>query len=274
MSTECYAQVRGSAIRVTGLDRCGDLPDEIQYAVSKSVVKVSIEEVADGGSDQMLRNDAGKRRLRLVRPEQTVKYVANIEFNRVDPGLLNLITGVPLVTADRVWGFGEMPFGVGPFGGSYAVGPGADGDVVGYDMKTRLVPRAFALEVWTRLQGRDCAGKWGYTVFPFLKGGRLSGFRYDRGGSVSFSVVDASTRMGNDWGDGPFLEDQDMALPVSGNTHWRNVVIGTPPPEQTDGVITFLDEIDGGSPSISTEDEIDGGTASMSTPDEIDGGAA
>lgn len=239
MSTECYAQVRGSAIRVTGLDRCGDLPDEIQYAVSKSVVKVSIEEVADGGSDQMLRNDAGKRRLRLVRPEQTVKYVANIEFNRVDPGLLNLITGVPLVTADRVWGFGEMPFGVGPFGGSYAVGPGADGDVVGYDMKTRLVPRAFALEVWTRLQGRDCAGKWGYTVFPFLKGGRLSGFRYDRGGSVSFTVADASTLRGGSWGTGPYDIDSGPLAALDWDTGFRNLIVDEAPPDQTDGVVSL-----------------------------------
>lgn len=244
METECFAQVRGSALRVTGLDRCGDLSPTIPYVVSKSVVKVAIDEVSGGGSSDMLRNAAGVPRLRLVRPEQTLKYTADIEFTRVDPGLLNLVTGVPVVTAERPWvamGFGEGPFGIGPFGGGYYIPSEGGGEpltvTAGFDMKSRLRPVAFALEVWTKLSGQGCAGKYGYTVLPFLKGGRLSGFSYTKDGLVSFKVIGASTQRGVRWGSGPFDVDTEPLSEIDWTTGWRNVTVAVPPPAQTDGVV-------------------------------------
>lgn len=246
MVTECYTQVRGSALRVTGLDACGDLIDSIPYAVSKSAVKVSVEEITESGGDNMIRDEFGRRRLRMIRPDQTIRYVASIEFTRVDPGLLNLIAGVPLVESEHPWkamGFGEGPFGVGPFGGGYYIPSGggpAETVVAGFDMTTRLRPVSFAMEVWTRLSGPGCAGKWGYTVFPFLKGGRLAGFSFARDGMVSFNLVGAATQRGSRWGSGPFEVDTAPLPAIDWTTGWRNTIVEVAPPSQTDGIQNLL----------------------------------
>ena len=41
MATKCYAQVRGSALRVTKLTNVGSVTEPIQYAVSKSAARVA-----------------------------------------------------------------------------------------------------------------------------------------------------------------------------------------------------------------------------------------
>ncbi len=284
MSTECYSLVRGSALRVTGLTKRGALPDPLVYAVSKSVVKVTIDEVSEAGANEILRNADEEKRLHLVTPTQTIRYTAAIEFLRVDPGLLSLVTGVPVVA-------------------------NAAGDLVGFDADTKIPAASFALEVWSKLASDPCrrpagfgegpAGfgegpfgempfgegslftidlpkRYGYTLFPFLKGGILTGFKFDNG-LVSFNLVKAQTRRGSDWGSGPYpveSEWQGLYEPVSRNAYWRSQIVGGLPPVETDGAVGWLDEIDGGTASMTTSDEIDGGTAWSAGSFEIDGGAA
>lgn len=255
MGTECYALVRGSAIRVTGLDRRGHLPAEatdIQYAVAKAVARVVIDEVVEPGGNDVVRNHEDERRLHLVTSDQTVGYVSTISFLRTDPGLLALMTGVPLAY-------------------------NAVGDIVGFDGKTKLPAQAFALEVWSKMVGAACADgvqRWGYTVLPFLKGGVLSGFTFANG-LVSFNLTRAATQRGAGWGAGPyFVDGWCRPEPVSGNLAFRQTLTTFAPPEPTNGVVPFLDEIDGGTASMTTPDDLDGGTAYEAGPCEIDGGAA
>ena len=102
MSTECYAMIRGSALRVTKLDSCGEVTDPVQFGVSKSVVRVTINEVVEGGGQELLRNDEDEPRLNFTKSDEMIRYTADIDFLRVDPGVLNLVTGVPVVEDVRV----------------------------------------------------------------------------------------------------------------------------------------------------------------------------
>lgn len=295
--TKCYAMVRGSAIRVTGLGPKGSIPEPIQFAVSKSVAKVQINEVTESGSDELLGSDDSDndKRLRFVRPEQTVNYNVDIDFLRVDPGVLSLITGVPLIYKGSGLGFGRRPFGDGPFGGigipdgpgfgevsfgeaSFGGSPGENSPVVGFDSDTRRPPVSFALEVWSKLAGRACDGakQYGYTVFPYLKGGRLIGFEF-KNGLVSFNIRGAQTRKGSRWAVGPYdLEGTHERLvePVSRNTLFRQTLTTAVPPTEVAGVQETWDRIIGGSASVTSDDIISGGTAASTSPWIISGGRA
>lgn len=218
MPTKCYAQVRGSVIRVTRLDSCG-VPDPGASAVvvSKRVSTVTIDEVTDDGTNIRERNFADE--LCVVDDAFTtiIGYTADVALCGVDPDLISLMTGQPVVQ-------------------------NAAGDVVGFDAKSSvdLDSFGFALEVWSRIAGAACdpSGnrQWGYTVFPFLKGGRLGGFSFENG-AVQFTISGAQTRDGNGWGVGPFDVDRDddglpspLTTPLDSNTHWRNVVVTLDPP--------------------------------------------
>lgn len=252
----CFAPVRGSALRVTALTKTGEPNDPNRYSVSTSVVKVTVNEVSVSAQNEIISNPEDERRLRFHRSAQTIRNTVDIEFLRVDPELFGLVCGVKPVYR------GEQ--------------------VVGFDSGTRDSVNSFALEVWSKLDaasqtgldtgpgfgeggfgedpfGRDSCGsrRWGYTLFPHLRGGRISGFRFANG-LVSFSLIGAQTRRVSRWGFGPYdLEGafERLVTPVSGNTSYRAFIITSPPPQQTDGVV------------ISAPDVLDNGTAAEPMPD-------
>jgi len=174
-------------------------------------------------------------------------------------------------------------------------------NVVGFDSRSKVPPVAFALEIWSKLAGVFCATRelgfgegdfggmdfgesvygapapqWGYTLFPFLKGGLMSGFAFANG-AVTFNLRRAQTRRGAGWGYGPYDINgpfERLVTPVSGNTNWRNTLVSAPPPLPTDGIASFNDIIDGGTATMTSSDVLDGGTATLTTSRVVDGGRA
>ena len=268
--TECFDPIRGSAIRVTGLTSRGRVTHPFPYAVSKSVIRVQIREVTDSGSNDITKNPDGERRLRIIRPVRLIRNLVDIEFLRCEPSLLSLIVGDVHVVSGvggDVLGFGLGGFGEGGFGEADGEGGGfgegafgemplglAEGINAGIDIATHRKPASFGLEVWSKLAGQRCADgmpKWGYTVFPHLRGGKITGIRFANG-LVSFRVEGAQTRRTGRWGVGPHdLEGlfQRLLGPVSRNTGWRMQVSSAAPPEITDGILFGIDVLDNGTPS-------------------------
>lgn len=305
MVTECFAPVRGSAIRVTGLTSKGAIPTPAEFVTSKSVATVRVSEVVTSGSTDEMKTAEDKRRLRFISAPETIRHKVDIEFLRVDPEMLRLVAGVELVYKD-VAGFGEVPFGVALFGSEA-------GTVVGFDSSTRLKATSFALEVWSKLdsasaqvadsveyEGFDEAPfdvgpfddawraeyvncskrRWGYTLFPFLRGGRLSGFQF-ADGLVSFNLVGAQTRRNPGWGVGPYDLSgpfERLSDPVSRNTSWRMFITNAAPPAQVDGIQYRWDVLDNGTAGNPMPDPnaplvVDGGGADAGQGI-IDGGRA
>lgn len=227
MVTECYAQVRGRVIRVTRLDACGNPdPGASAVVVSKRISTVTIDEVTDDGTNVRERNFADELCIVDDAFTQVIGYTADIALCGVDPDLIGLMTGQPVVR-------------------------NAQGNVVGFDATTTvdLDSFGFSLEVWSRLAGSACGAdgfrKWGYTPFPFLKGGRLGGFSFENG-AVQFTVSGAQTRDGNGWGVGPFDVDRDinglpapLHEPLGPNTHYRNITVSLDPPEAACGAFAL-----------------------------------
>lgn len=218
MTTKCYSPVRGSVIRVTKLDSCG-VPDPGASAVvvSKRVSSVTIDEVTDDGTNVRERNFGDE--LLIVDDAFTtvLGYTVDTAYCGVDPGLISLMTATTMV-AD------------------------AAGDIVGFDAKSNvnLDDFAYSLEVWSKIANAACDPSghrlWGYTVFPFLKGGRLGGFSFENS-AVQFSSSGSQTRDGNSWGTGPFDVTRNGAgvpspLPsaLSSDTHFRSILVNLDPP--------------------------------------------
>lgn len=227
MTTKCYAQVRGKVIRVTRLDSCGNPdPGASAVVVSKRVSTVTIDEVTDDGTNIRERNFGDE--LCVVDDAFTsiIGYTADIALCGVDPDLVSLLTGQPTVV-------------------------NAAGEIVGFDATTGidLDSFGFAIEVWSRIAGAACDASgfrpWGYTVFPFLKGGRLGGFSFENG-AVQFTISGAQTRDGNGWGVGPFDVDRDetdapspLISALGVNTHYRNILVTLDPPEASCGAFAL-----------------------------------
>lgn len=279
MATKCYAMVKGSAIRVTNLSTRGEIPEPIEYAVSKSVSKVTINEVVETGGSEALTNEQDEVRLRFNRSDRPIRYTVDIDFVRCDPGILSLVANLPMVhgyATNEEIGFGLTPFGETPFGASVT----STGEVVGFESRTRLPASSFALEVWSKIAGQRCPEtglpQWGYTLFPYLRGGLLSGFTFS-GGLVSFNLRRAQTRKSSRWGVGPHdLEGpfQRLTSEIGGGTHFRNILTTAAPPTEQCGLLTTSDILDGGSASMTSDDVIDGGSASSTTAWIVEGGMA
>lgn len=230
----------------------GDTPTQVDprvgFATSKSVVEVRVNEVVETGNNEMLRNDEDERRLLFVRNGQTIRHTVDIDFIRCDPGVLSLISGVGMTM-------------------------NAAGDIVGFDAETKRPSVGFALEVWSKLDsataralsgpgfgegefggtlfggGGGCANpRYGYTLFPYLKGGFLTGFRFENG-LVSFNLRGAQTRKASRWGVGPYdLEGEYQRLPklVSRNDSYTTFISTSQPPVEMDGIQMITDVIDNG----------------------------
>ncbi len=223
MATKKLKMIRGQVVRVTRLDACG-IPDpgNSAVAVTDGIQSVTFEELTDSGTDIRVRNFADRLCLRDDANEEFIGFQGTISLCGVDPGFVNVITRQKEVK-------------------------NAAGDTVGLDIETGvdLQDTAFALEIWTRLAGTECGvdgnQAWGYNIFPFNKGGRLSAPSFENGVS-DLTITGFKTYDGNGWGSGPFNVDRDDAglpiplyTPLGKNVHWRPIIVTLDPPTPVDG---------------------------------------
>ena len=227
MPTKCFAQVRGSVIRATRLDACGKpVPGATSVAVSKRISSVAIDEVSEDGTNIRERNFGDELTVVDEGFASLIGYTANGMLSGVDPDLISLFTKQALVK-------------------------NASGDTVGFDASTGidLDGFGFALEIWSKIAGGACDANgrrlWGYTVFPYLKGGRLGDFTFENG-QVQFQIMGAQTRNGNQWGVGPFDVDRGIGpgfvpgplfTPLGTSVQYRNMMVALDPPVASCGAL-------------------------------------
>lgn len=227
MSTKCFAQARGSVIRVTALDSCGNPdPGASAVVVSKRVSSITLDEVTEEGTNIREKNFADELLVVDDAMPSLLGFSADTNLCGVDPDIIPLFTKQPVVRD-------------------------ANDDVVGFDVNTGidLDSFGFALEVWSRIAGSQCDPSghrlWGYTPFPFFKGGRIGGFSFENG-LVQFKIVGSRTYDGNGWGVGPYDVTRDengdpapMHTPLGENTAFRNIVVNLDPPAASCGAFAL-----------------------------------
>lgn len=223
MATKCYAQVRARVARFTLIDPCGS--PGVSSIVTNGITAIRINERLDTVGADVRKDEVRETpRLRLMGREDTVGYEVDLDLCGVNPDLIAMLT-------------------------KQAVVVNAAGDVVGNDATLRTPAPSFALEVWSKLSPAVDDYRYGYTVFPRLKGGRVSGFEFTNG-AVNFKVAGARTLRHSKWGLGPYtnsgwdmvgwdLGGWDAEAPqgdwIGKNTHWRSSLSATAP-TQADSV--------------------------------------
>ena len=229
--TLCLPLVKGRRIRVTRLDGCGrPIYGDDSQVISKGFVSVSFTANTTETDEINQTNASGE--VCIYEPSETslVGYGVEIQFCKVDPDLLALVTGQNVVLA-------------------------ADGETaIGFDIDTKigLENSNFALELWTGSPTGDaCAtdqaqGQFGYILLAYLRGGILGDFTVENA-AVTFTVTGANTREGNAWGVGPYNVTTingvpgPMATPITTSTALRTMLVDLAPPADECGARPLLD---------------------------------
>lgn len=235
-----FTLVRGRAMRVTRLDACGRTvlgPDSV--VVSKGFISIGFTANTEEGEAISVTNANGEPCVLDTPVPRFTGYTAEVAFCGVNPELVNLMTGQPLVMNAA---------------GTQAVGFRTNSQI-------DLGSSGFALEAWSVVPSGGCddenaEGAYGYFLFPFLKGGVLGDFAIAND-AVNFTLSGATTRDGTEWGVGPFDVTRDengvagpLNEPMDTYDHKHLELVTVPPPTPEDGAIALGVEATGATAGI------------------------
>jgi len=193
----CPSYLQGLVIRGTKLDSCGiPVGGACSTIVSKGFVSMEIEADESSGNEISPTLADGTRCYYQLSPKLLNGIKVNIEFCKVDPEFMNLLTGSPLVTDDST----PTPSSIGFITDSASYGVAN-----------------VALELWMNLAGSGCddasGRKWGYYLLPWLYQGTV-GKPTIENDAVNFTVQEAMTKDGNQWGVGPYnIQNTEAGVP-------------------------------------------------------------
>jgi hypothetical protein len=216
--------IRGRAMRATRLDGCGAPvlgPDS--QVTTKGFVSVAMTANSNAGTAIQIDNANGERMVDETPVPRFTNYSLEITFVNVDPALLSLLSGMPVVM-------------------------NAAGDaIIGFDQDDEIdvEATAFALELWTGVGGAACDEEgdplYGYMLLPFVKGGMIGNVTVENG-NITFPITGAQTKKGNQWGAGPYdVQDDETGVagplvdPLVPTRHFRHITTSIAPPVNLDG---------------------------------------
>lgn len=217
--SSCNSFLQGLVVRATKLDSCGaPVAGTCSTVTSKGFVSIEIDVDEQSGNEIAPTLADGTRCYYTLTDKQLNGIKVNIEFCNVDPMMFNLLTGSPIVTDDSV-----DPVAIGFTTDSAAYGVA---DV--------------ALEIWTNIAGGGCVGatgrRWGYYLLPWLRQGTVTKPTIEND-AINFTVNEAITQDGNQWGVGPYNiqqtalgVDSPLFTPITSTTHDLLITVNKMPP--------------------------------------------
>ena len=217
-TSKCFSLIRGRAMRVTRLNACGlRVLGSKSQVVSDGFISVALTANTETGEAISIPNAAGKICISDTPAPVFTGYGVEVQFCGVNPDLINLMTGSPIVYDGQT-----VPQGVG-----FQVNSDTDLDGQG-----------FALEVWSSVPAAACVESealYGYFLIPFLKGGILGDFTIENA-AVNFTLSGAQSKDGNSWGVGPYdvvLDDTTpspllVSLPTKNHLHMQLTQVAPP----------------------------------------------
>ena len=193
--TQCATLARGKVLRLTRLDACGTPVEGDASIVVSGFVSVTAtpayldaEEIQQTDANgQLCIDDQGDPALRWVD--------LSIVLCQIDPDLINVMTGDPLVLNDAT-----VP------------------EAVGWRLDAAVTGTArYALEVWSGISGQACdpAGNelFGYWLWPFVGQSRF-GEAVIQNGALTTTLT-ARTFTNSNWGVGPYDVRRDAVTPAT-----------------------------------------------------------
>ena len=186
MGARCFPLIRGRMMRATRLDECGRLkPGAVSSIATDGFVSVALTTVVQDAEVLSVTNAAGKVAVEDKGSPEFRGYGVAITFVNVNPELYAMLTNQSVVLNSA-------------------------GDAVGFRVNTGRSPAGanFALEVWSGVGSSNvcdagAGAGYGYTLLPFISGGVLGDFTLENA-AVTFTVTNAATKDGTQWGVGPY----------------------------------------------------------------------
>jgi hypothetical protein len=196
MAVKCVSLSRGKMLRITKLDECGNIVEgPASTLVTKAFVSATITPNYQE-PEEITQPDANGDRCIDDQSDVSLRWLdLSLIICTLDPTMINLITGDPLVVND-------------------AVAP----DTVGFRMDADLTGTAsFALEIWSGVTGQACTvggfPEYGYWLFPWVKDARWGEWVIQNGAlTLTFT---ARAIFGGGWGVGPYDIRRDAAVPAT-----------------------------------------------------------
>lgn len=204
MATKCIIPLLGKRLRVTELDNCGGVFAGAMQVSTDGFVSITLSSEVEEGTEIIIRKASGALCVNEKMADSFKRFTIEIDFCGVNPSLLALVTNAE----------------------EYVVGS----DVVGFTVPEGEIKKWFALELWTGLSGVVCAPGTeeasGYILLPFVTAGVLGDIEITGEDGITFQMTGASTKGGNQWGDGPYNVYQGGGTAV--NEVQTITVTGTP----------------------------------------------
>lgn len=224
-----YSLIRGRALRATRLDGCGNpVPGPDAVVVTKGFISVGLTSNTETGEAISVTNANGDICISDTPAPKVTGFGVEVTLCGVDPNLVNLLTGQPLVYDGAV-----------------------DPEAIGFRINTAisLDDSGFALELWSGVPAAACVPgqgqNYGYLLLPFVKGGVLGDLTVENG-PVNFVVTGAQTKDGSGWGVGPYdvtLDGDGDPSPlleaIDSRDHLHVQITAVPPPDVSDEPIAL-----------------------------------
>lgn len=189
-----FSLVRGRKMRATALDGCGDpVPGSRNVITTDGFISVGLTANNEEADEISVTNAAGRVCILDSPTSKFQNYSVQIQFCGVDPELITMMTGQPVVLDGQ-------------------------GGIVGFQQDTEVDVDlvGFALELWAGVpfdvceEGADVT--YGYILLPFIKGGSLGDFTVENA-AINFTMTGGVTKGGAGWAAGP----HDVVLDNGGN---------------------------------------------------------
>lgn len=183
MATQKYGMVRGKRFRLTTLDNCGRVTSSSTQVTGKGFVSIKLSAETEDGSEILQRDFTGGLCIN-ERGNDSFKYFGlEIEMCNVDPDVM--------VVATNAKAYQDTA-----------------GSLAGFTVPEGELDKYFALEIWTGVAGNACADgsneASGYLLLPFVAAGVFGEWELNGEDAVTFSLSNAKTKGGNNWGVGPY----------------------------------------------------------------------
>jgi hypothetical protein len=188
---------RGKMLRLTKLDSCGAIVSGAGGTLTAKAFVSGTYTPNYQDPEDISQVDANGDLCIDDRSPVALRWI-DIALNicTTDPGLINLVTGDPLVADDAT----PTP------------------NTVGFRIDTVLSGSAnFALEIWSGIPGQACTvggfTEYGYWLTPWVKDAQWGEWVIENG--VLTLTFTARAIEGSKWGTGPYLVRRDAAIPAT-----------------------------------------------------------
>lgn len=211
MTQQCFSLIRGRAMRVTRLNGCGAVvPGSQSQVVTKGFISVGLTSNTEEGEAISITNANGDVCISDTPAPKFTGYGVEINLCGVDPSLIGILTGQPLVKDPDT-------------------GSGSPAEYLGFRVNSgvSLDDSGFGLELWSGVPAAACGvggtQQFGYFLLPYLKGGVIGDFTVENG-AINFTITGAQTKDGSGWGVGPY----DVVNAVGTNEVQTVTISGVP----------------------------------------------